>query len=42
VVGYGNDQQQQQEQAPGRGPPGFFRVSPDADRAVRSGTGGLY
>ena len=41
VVGYGNDQQQQ-EQAPGRGPPGFFRVSPDADRAVRSGTGGLY
>jgi penicillin-binding protein 1A len=40
VVGYGNDQQQQQ--APGRGPPGFFRVSPDADRAVRSGTGGLY
>jgi penicillin-binding protein 1A len=42
VVGYGNDQQQQQEQAPGRGPPDFFRVSPDADRAVRSGTGGLY
>jgi penicillin-binding protein 1A len=42
VVGYGNDPQQQQEQAPGRGPPGFFRVSPDADRAVRSGTGGLY
>ena len=41
VVGYGNDQQQQ-EPAPGRGPPGFFRVSPDADRAVRSGTGGLY
>jgi penicillin-binding protein 1A len=41
VVGYGNDQQQQ-EQAPGRAPPGFFRVSPDADRAVRSGTGGLY
>ena len=41
VVGYGNDQQQQ-DQAPGRGPPGFFRVSPDADRAVRSGTGGLY
>ncbi len=41
VVGYGNDQQQQ-EQAPGRSPPGFFRVSPDADRAVRSGTGGLY
>ncbi|MFI4972103.1 MAG: penicillin-binding protein 1A, partial [Hyphomicrobiales bacterium] len=41
VVGYGNDQPQQ-EQAPGRGPPGFFRVSPDADRAVRSGTGGLY
>jgi penicillin-binding protein 1A len=41
VVGYGNDQQQQ-EQAPGRGPPGFFRVNPDADRAVRSGTGGLY
>jgi penicillin-binding protein 1A len=41
VVGYGNDPQQQ-EQAPGRGPPGFFRVSPDADRAVRSGTGGLY
>ncbi|MGA2565778.1 MAG: penicillin-binding protein 1A [Pseudolabrys sp.] len=41
VVGYGNDQQQQ-EQVPGRSPPGFFRVSPDADRAVRSGTGGLY
>jgi penicillin-binding protein 1A len=41
VVGYGNDQQQQ-EQAPGRSLPGFFRVSPDADRAVRSGTGGLY
>lgn len=41
VVGYGNDQQQQ-EPAPGRSPPGFFRVSPDADRAVRSGTGGLY
>jgi penicillin-binding protein 1A len=41
VVGYGNDPQQQ-DQAPGRGPPGFFRVSPDADRAVRSGTGGLY
>ena len=41
VVGYGNDQQQQ-GQAPGRAPPGFFRVSPDADRAVRSGTGGLY
>jgi len=41
VVGYGNDQQQP-EQAPGRAPPGFFRVSPDADRAVRSGTGGLY
>ena len=41
VVGYGNDPQQQ-EPAPGRGPPGFFRVSPDADRAVRSGTGGLY
>jgi penicillin-binding protein 1A len=41
VVGYGNDQPQL-EQAPGRGPPGFFRVSPDADRAVRSGTGGLY
>ena len=41
VVGYGNDQQQQ-AQTPGRGPPGFFRVSPDADRAVRSGTGGLY
>ncbi len=41
VVGYGNDQQQQ-EPAPGRGQPGFFRVSPDADRAVRSGTGGLY
>jgi penicillin-binding protein 1A len=41
VVGYGNDQQQP-EQTPGRGPPGFFRVSPDADRAVRSGTGGLY
>jgi penicillin-binding protein 1A len=41
VVGYGNDQQQQ-EPAPGRGPPGFFRVSPDADRAVHSGTGGLY
>jgi penicillin-binding protein 1A len=42
VVGYGNDPQQQQDQPPGRGPPGFFRVSPDADRAVRSGTGGLY
>jgi len=41
VVGYGNDPQQQ-DQPPGRGPPGFFRVSPDADRAVRSGTGGLY
>ncbi len=41
VVGYGNDQQQP-GQAPGRSPPGFFRVSPDADRAVRSGTGGLY
>ena len=41
VVGYGNEQQQQ-EPAPGRAPPGFFRVSPDADRAVRSGTGGLY
>jgi penicillin-binding protein 1A len=38
VVGYGNGEQG----APGRGPPGFFRVSPDADRAVRSGTGGLY
>jgi penicillin-binding protein 1A len=42
VVGYGNDPQQQQDQPPGRGPPGFFPVSPDADRAVRSGTGGLY
>jgi penicillin-binding protein 1A len=41
VVGYGNDQQQQ-GQTSGRSPPGFFRVSPDADRAVRSGTGGLY
>ncbi len=38
VVGYGNSEQG----APGRGPPGFFGVSPDADRAVRSGTGGLY
>jgi penicillin-binding protein 1A len=36
VVGYGNTPDQ------GRGPPGFFGVSPDADRAVRSGTGGLY
>jgi penicillin-binding protein 1A len=34
VVGNSSDQ--------GRGPPGFFGVSPDADRAVRSGTGGLY
>ena len=41
VVGYGNDQQQP-GQTPGRSAPGFFRVSPDADRAVRSGTGGLY
>ena len=38
VVGYGNSEQG----APGRGPPGFFGVTPDADRAVRSGTGGLY
>ncbi len=35
VVGYGNAEQ-------GRSPPGFFGVTPDADRAVRSGTGGLY
>jgi len=34
VVGYGDGDQGRQ--------PGFFGVSPDADRAVRSGTGGLY
>jgi len=34
VVGYGDGDQGHQ--------PGFFGVSPDADRAVRSGTGGLY
>src|SRR6185437_3240286 len=39
VVGYGNSEQ---GGAPSRGPPGFFGVTPDADRAVRSGTGGLY
>ena len=39
VVGYGNSEQ---GGAPGRGPPGFFGVTPDANRAVRSGTGGLY
>jgi penicillin-binding protein 1A len=40
VVGYGGlDDQQQQQQAQ----PQPYRVSPDADRAVRSGgTGGLY
>ena len=40
VVGYGNDPQQQSSARTRRA--GFFRVSPDADRAVRSGTGGLY
>jgi len=42
VVGYGTDQPPPPDPAAGRMPPAFYRVSPDADRAVRSGTGGLY